>query len=102
MTCVTLRKFGGSVVMTVPKKILNLYVATRFPTMNVTFVHSGWGGDRVGGGGGGPIDVRLWRDVLPFNPTAVTIMLGMNDGGYCAFDATLFEDYPWLGKQPTC
>jgi len=31
------------------------------------------------GGGGGPMDVRLWRDVLPYNPTVVTIMLGMND-----------------------
>jgi len=40
------------------------------------------GGDRVSGGGGGPMDVRLWRDVLPYNPTVVTIMLGMNDGSY--------------------
>src|SRR6188508_2895490 len=55
------------------------YVVTRFPKLNVSFVHSGWGGDRVTGGGGGPIDVRLWRDVLPYNPTVVTIMLGMND-----------------------
>ena len=31
------------------------YVVTRFPRLNVRFVHSGWGGDRVGGGGGGPI-----------------------------------------------
>lgn len=69
------------------------YVVTRFPKMNVTFVHSGWGGDRVGGGGGGPIDVRLWRDVVPYNPTVVTIMLGMNDGGYRAFDQKLFDDY---------
>ena len=28
------------------------YVITRYPTMNVKFVHSGWGGDRVTGGGG--------------------------------------------------
>ena len=35
------------------------YVKTRFPNWNVTFVHSGWGGDRVTGGGGGPIDMRL-------------------------------------------
>jgi hypothetical protein len=32
------------------------YIVTRFPTLNVTFVHSGWGGDRVTGGGGSIID----------------------------------------------
>src|SRR4051812_1015068 len=51
------------------------FVVTRFPKLNVSFVHSGWGGDRVTGGAGGPVDVRLWRDVLPYNPTVVTIML---------------------------
>jgi lysophospholipase L1-like esterase len=69
------------------------YVITRFPKMNVTFVHSGWGGDRVTGGGGGPIDVRLWRDVWPYKPTVMTIMLGMNDGRYRAFDQAIFDDY---------
>ncbi len=29
------------------------YVVTRFPTMNVAFTHSGWGGDRVSGGAAG-------------------------------------------------
>ena len=69
------------------------YVVTRFPKLNVRFVHSGWGGDRVTGGGGGPIDRRLQRDVLPYKPTVVTIMLGMNDGGYKAFDQKLFDTY---------
>jgi lysophospholipase L1-like esterase len=69
------------------------YVVTRFPRMNIAFVHSGWGGDRVTGGGGGPVDVRLWRDVLPYNPTVVTIMLGMNDGRYRAFDQTFFDEF---------
>ncbi len=69
------------------------YVVTRFPKMDVTFVHSGWGGDRVGGGGGGPIDVRLKRDVLTFKPTVVTIMLGMNDASYRPFDQKIFDTY---------
>ena len=69
------------------------YVVTRFPKLDIRFVHSGWGGDRVSGGGGGPIDVRVWRDVLPYNPTVVTIMLGMNDGGYRAFDQTAFDTF---------
>ncbi len=69
------------------------YAVTRFPALRVRFVHSGWGGDRVTGGGGGPIDLRLHRDVFPFKPTVVTIMLGMNDGRYRAFDPSIFDVY---------
>ena len=69
------------------------YVLTRFPELRVQFVHSGWGGDRVSGGSGGPIDMRLRRDVIPFRPTVMTIMLGMNDGRYRAFDEAIFHDY---------
>jgi lysophospholipase L1-like esterase len=69
------------------------YVVTRFPHLNVSFVHSGWGGDRVGGGGGGPIDLRLERDVFAYQPTVVTIMLGMNDGGYHAYDQPTADTY---------
>ena len=69
------------------------YVITRFPNLKVSFVHSGWGGDRVGGGGGGPIDHRLERDVFPYQPTVVTIMLGMNDGGYHGFDQATTDTY---------
>ena len=61
------------------------------------FTNSGWGGDRVSGGGGGPIDLRLQRDVTAYKPTVVTIMLGMNDGGYKtateASDKTFFDGY---------
>ena len=69
------------------------YVVTRFPKMDVSFVHSGWGGDRVTGGGGGPIDVRLKRDVFAYKPDVMTIMLGMNDGSYRAFDEKIFQTY---------
>ena len=69
------------------------YVVTRFPAMQVKFVHSGWGGDRVSGGGGGTTDVRLRRDVIPYRPTVMTIMLGMNDGRYRAFDESIFHEY---------
>ena len=69
------------------------YILTRFPKLDATFVHSGWGGDRVSGGGGGPVDVRLQRDVIPYQPTVMTIMLGMNDGSYRAFDEGIFAKY---------
>ncbi len=69
------------------------FVLTRFPDREIDFIHSGWGGDRVTGGGGGPIEVRLKRDVIQFKPTVVTIMLGMNDGRYRAFDEEVFKTY---------
>jgi lysophospholipase L1-like esterase len=69
------------------------YVLTRFPRLNVSFVHSGVGGDRVTGGWAGPIDLRLSRDVLAHRPTVMTIMLGMNDGSYRAFDDKIFKTY---------
>jgi lysophospholipase L1-like esterase len=69
------------------------YAVTRFPKANITFVHSGWGGDRVTGGGGGPIDLRLDRDVIAYKPTVVTIMLGMNDASYQPFRDPVFNTY---------
>ena len=37
--------------------------------------------------------MRIWRDVLPYNPTVMTIMLGMNDGRYRAFDQPIFDEF---------
>jgi beta-1,2-mannosidase len=61
---------------------VELYTVTRFPKMRVHFFGAGVGGDRVTGGGGGAIDLRLARDVFAEKPTVVSIMLGMNDGSY--------------------
>jgi lysophospholipase L1-like esterase len=51
----------------------------------------------VSGGGGGPVDLRLKRDVIAYKPTVMTIMLGMNDGLYRAeteeTDRTFFSGY---------
>jgi lysophospholipase L1-like esterase len=72
---------------------IEAFVVTRFPKLNVTFVHSGWNGDRVSGGGGGTIDTRLDRDVISYRPTVVTINLGMNDGEYHPFDPVTFDKF---------
>jgi len=72
---------------------IETFTVTRYPRMHVKFVHSGWGGDRVSGGGGGSIDERLRRDVFAYQPTVMTIMLGMNDGSYRAFDEDIFTRY---------
>lgn len=69
------------------------YIVTRFPKLKVSFVHSGVGGDRVTGGWMGPIDPRLDRDAIPYRPTTMTIMLGMNDGSYRSFDQGIFDTY---------
>jgi len=77
--------------------IAETYVVTRYPKLDAVFVHSGWGGDRVSGGGGGAIDTRLPRDVFAYKPTVITIMLGMNDGEYSAeseaVDKKFFDGY---------
>jgi len=69
------------------------YVATRFPAWSLRFYNAGVGGDTVRGGRAGEIALRLERDVLAQKPTVVTVMLGMNDGGYKPFDAATFTRY---------
>src|SRR2546421_6508264 len=60
---------------------IELYLTTRFPTGNFTFLNAGIGGDTANGGAG-----RFKNHVLAEKPTAVTINFGMNDGGYGAFN----------------
>jgi lysophospholipase L1-like esterase len=69
------------------------YVTTRFPRWHVVFENAGVGGDTVKGGWAGTSERRLERDVIAFRPTVVTIMLGMNDGGYKPFDPTTLSAF---------
>ena len=69
------------------------FVLTRYPQLHVRFVNAGWGGENAPGGNGGSADVRLTRDVIPYKPTVMTVMLGMNDGGYVALNDERFNRY---------
>ena len=60
---------------------IELYLTTRFPEWNLTFINAGISGDTATGGAN-----RFASHVLAEKPTAVTIDFGMNDGGYGAFD----------------
>jgi len=72
---------------------IETYVATRFPEWTMAFHNSGVGGDKVSGGWAGNAETRLERDVIAWKPTVVTIMLGMNDASYKAFDPAVFDAY---------
>lgn len=69
------------------------YVLTRFPTWKIQWTQSGVGGDKVSGGWAGPIDLRIQRDLLPYRPNVVTIMLGMNDGYYRPPNSAIEKTY---------
>lgn len=60
---------------------IELYLTTRMPKGNFTFLNAGIGGDTANGGAG-----RFQNHVLAEKPTAVTINFGMNDGGYGKFN----------------
>lgn len=69
------------------------FVISRYPQTRIDFYNAGVSGDTVAGGYSGEMETRLTRDVLPWHPTVVTIMLGMNDGRYTtAFDKN-FQAY---------
>lgn len=69
------------------------FVETRYPTLQVTYHNAGVPGDKVTGGYAGDAAERVARDVKPWSPTVVTVMLGMNDGDYVPPDQKIFADY---------
>jgi lysophospholipase L1-like esterase len=58
------------------------FVLTRYPSLHIHFVNAGVPGDTTYGGYAGAMADRVKRDVAPFHPAMITVMLGMNDGGY--------------------
>lgn len=69
------------------------FAATRYPGLRVEFQNAGVPGDKVNGGYAGDAATRVSRDVKPWDPTVITVMLGMNDGGYAPPDAKIFAAY---------
>ena len=58
------------------------FVLTRYPQLHVRFVNAGVPGDTAAGGHAGTMAERVARDVAPCLPGMITVMLGMNDGGW--------------------
>src|SRR5262249_6843412 len=67
---------------------VEMWTVTRFPAWKLTFRNTGIGGDTSTGGKG-----RFQRDVVRYNPTAMTVDFGMNDGGYGGFNEDRFNKY---------
>lgn len=61
---------------------------TRYPDRRIHFHNAGVSGDKAG-----DALARFKDDVAAFTPTAVTLLLGMNDGQYEPFSAETFQTY---------
>jgi lysophospholipase L1-like esterase len=64
------------------------FVYTRFPKTRVHFHNAGVGGDRAQ-----DALTRFDEDVAAKKPKYVTILLGMNDGGYTRYEQAIFDTY---------
>ncbi len=69
------------------------FAETRYPNLQVSYHNAGVPGDKVTGGYAGNAALRVSRDVQPFSPTVITVMLGMNDGDYVPPEPQIFADY---------
>lgn len=67
------------------------FVLTRYPSLHIRFVNAGVPGDTAAGGYAGKMMERVERDVKSYEPSMITVMLGMNDGGYGYGDAAKIE-----------
>ena len=64
------------------------YYYTRYPDRRILFHNAGVSGDRAADA----LD-RFAEDVATFKPKYITVLLGMNDGGYQQFDLGIFNTY---------
>ena len=61
---------------------------TRYPKLHIHFHNAGVGGDRAK-----DALTRFDEDVAAYKPKYVTILLGMNDGGYTNYQQPIFDAY---------
>ena len=64
------------------------FIYTRYPTLRIKMHNAG-----VGGAKAWDALERFERDVAAYNPKYVTVLLGMNDGRYQAFDQEIWQTY---------
>ena len=74
------------------------YCITHYPDRRITFINTGWGGDKVTANDCQPCAgvgglARIKRDLLDHHPTVVTLLFGMNDGQYQDFDPAIMKVY---------
>jgi len=74
------------------------YCTTHYPDRRITFINTGWGGDKVTANDCKPCAgvgglARIKRDLLAYQPTVVTLLFGMNDGQYQEFDPAVLKVY---------
>jgi len=74
------------------------YCITHFPERHITFINTGWGGDKVTANDCQPCAgvgglARIKRDLLDHRPTVVTLLFGMNDGNYQDFNPAVMKVY---------
>jgi lysophospholipase L1-like esterase len=74
--------FGDSITA---QDLYTTFVASHYfafkPELNLAFKNAGVGGDNLASG-----IARIDRDLVPFKPTVVTCLFGMNDGSYLSPD----------------
>lgn len=67
---------------------LETYLTACAGLKNVDVFQFGWGGEQAGG-----CVARMENDILPWKPTIVTILYGMNDGRYRSYDEKIANNY---------
>jgi lysophospholipase L1-like esterase len=67
---------------------LETFFLSRFPGKGIACFNFGWGGDTAIGG-----NARFARDAAPVRPSLVFVNFGMNDGGYKAYEETIYRGY---------